>query len=335
MIHKIKALIIQNQELKLYTEEPEWYINIGVPICNYDYTKKHQKEVYDIVLRVGYLFASSNIYSERIKLQDFEKFYLQHENDYLNNLNSLSELYAEVLMYQQDNQVPEGFYAVVYVGGGTVDIATFHKFFSKENGSEVECITQEIEALGVESLITRNANNADSEDEREIVRKYLCTAVLNYNSEFDSMWNLDCPSVNRHCFLLNRRLFRTAYGKCLIEAKEKLRSEMNKQIQNKQSLHCFLLGGGRGLTFYSQTINYMAGVHKRAGLPKEVISDVNEYIQNNSDLVEKDNRLIISQMLAQPYEKIPPIANMPWNFEIEKPKYAPDELVDVDQKYPK
>lgn len=335
LIHKIETIILRNPELKLYSEEPEWYINIGVPICNYDNTKSHQKEVYDIVLKVGFQFARDSLFSENISITEFEKFYIQHENDYLNNLNSLSELYAEVLMYQQDNQVPAGFYAVVDVGGGTVDIATFHKFFSAEYGSEVECITQEIEALGVESLISRNANNADSKEEREIIRNYLCTAVLNYNSDFDSMWNIDCSSLNKHCFFLNRRLFRAAYGKCLIEAKEKLRSEMNEQIRNKQKLHCFLLGGGKSLPFYSQTINYMSTYHERAGLPKEIISDVNEYINNNPNLKEKDSRLLISQMLAQPFEKIPKIKNMPWNFEKQNPREVTDDSVDVDQRYPK
>ncbi len=335
LIRIIKAEIVKNPELSNYFSEPEWYINIGVPIGNYDETDKIHKNVYNVVLNVGYQFASSSTFSQKIDLKKFEEFYVQHEKDYLSNLNSISELYAEILMYHQDNQVPEGFYAIVDVGGGTVDIATFYKYISKDYGTEVECISQKVESLGVESLINKSANNADSEEEREIVRKYLCTAVLNYNSEFNSMWNLDCPSLNKHCFLLNRRLFRTAYGKCLMEAKEKLRSEMNKQIMNKQNLHCFLLGGGKSLPFYSQTINYMAGVHTRSGLPKEVISDVNEYINNNPDLETKDSRLLISQMLAQPFEKIPPIKNMPWNFEKQKPREVPYIFVDVDQRYPK
>lgn len=336
LIRIIKAEIVKNPELSNYSSEPEWYINIGVPIGNYDETDKIHKNVYNVVLNVGYQFASSSTFSQKIDLKKFEEFYVQHEKDYLSNLNSISELYAEILMYHQDNQVPEGFYAIVDVGGGTVDIATFYKYISKDYGTEVECISQKVESLGVESLINKSANNADSEEEREQIREYLIDSTLNYNNDDYKIHNIGSPYINGHCLYLNRRLFRTAYGTCLMEAKKKQRSLMSAQAKNKQKLCCFLLGGGKSLQFYSQAIQHMAYAHSKAGFPPEVITDIKEYINNNPDLKVKSNRLIISQMLAQPYEKIPPIRDMPWHFDMtEEERVSEEDLPDVDQLYPK
>ena len=336
LINIIKQEIVKNPELANYATEPEWYINIGVPIGNYDETDKIHKDVYNMVLNVGYQFSSSDIFSEKINLKEFEQYYLKHEKDYLNNLNSISELYAEILMYQQDNQVPEGFYAIVDVGGGTVDIAMFYKHISKEDGTEVECISQKVEALGVESLINKIANNADSDYDREQIREYLIDSKMNYNNDDYGIRDLKSPYINRHNLYLNRRLFRTAYGSCLMEGKKKQRSRMRAQVNNKQELKCFLLGGGKSLQFYHQAIGHMAGAHLNAGFPQEVISDISEYINNNPDLKVKGNRLIISQMLAQPYEKIPPIKDMPWHFDMtEEERMADIDMPDVDQLYPK
>ena len=335
IIRIIKQEILKNPELQNYSAEPEWYINIGVPIDNYNVANKEHKNIYNKVLNVGYQFSSSELFSQTISLKEFEYFYHTHENDYLNNLNSISELYAEILMYQQDNQVPEGFYAIVDVGGGTIDIATFHKSVSKENGAEVECISQKVESLGVESLINRIANNADSEEEREQIREYLIDSKLDFNNDDYGIKNLDSPYINKHCLYLIRKYCRTAYGSCLMEAKRKQRALMREQKEKGNQLKCFLLGGGQSLSFYEQAIGHMASAHSNAGFPKEEITDIREYIRNNSNLRIKDNRLVISQMLAQPYEKIPEIKDMPWHFEETEETYVGDSMPDVDQLYPK
>lgn len=121
-----------------------------------------------------------------------------------------------------------------------------------------------------------------------------------------------------------------------MEAKKKQRSLMSAQAKNKQKLCCFLLGGGKSLQFYSQAIQHMAYAHSKAVFPPEVITDIKEYINNNPDLKVKSNRLIISQMLAQPYEKIPSIKDMPWHFDMtEEERISEEDLPDVDQLYPK
>lgn len=336
LIRIIKQEIVKNPELANYSTEPEWYINIGVPIGNYDETDKVHKDVYNVVLNVGYQFSSSPDFSERINLEQFQTFYLQHEKDYLSNLNSISELYAEILMYHQDNMVPEGFYAIVDVGGGTVDVATFYKYISKEEGTQVECISQKVESLGVESLINKIANNADSEEDREQIREYLIETKMNYNNDDHSIRDLKSPYINRHSLYMIRKQFRTVYGACLMEAKKKRRALMAEQKNNAQPLKCFLLGGGRNLSFYSHAIGHMAAAHNNAGFPQEQIVDIRTYIQNNPDLKVKGNRLIISQMLAQPYEKIPPIKDMPWHFDMTEEERMDDyDKPDVDQLYPK
>lgn len=135
---------------------------------------------------------------------------------------------------------------------------------------------------------------------------------------------------------LIRKQFRTVYGSCLMDAKKKRRVLMAEQKDNAHPLKCFLLGGGKDLSFYSQAIRHMAWAHNNAGFSQEEIVDIKKYIQNNTDLKVKENRLIISQMLAHPYEKIPPIKDMPWHFDITEEVRMDDyDKPDVDQLYPK
>ena len=75
------------------------------------------------------------------------------------------------------------------------------------------------------------------------------------------------------------------------------------------------MGGARSIEFYRASIEYMKKVQERAGIPFFKDSDVFDYIGRNTRLeIRNDQRLVISQMLAQPFEMIPEIDNMPWNL---------------------
>ncbi len=69
------------------------------------------------------------------------------------------------------------------------------------------------------------------------------------------------------------------------------------------------------MQFYRTSIEYMKKAQERAGIPFFKDSDVFDYIGRNTRLeIRNDQRLVISQMLAQPFELIPEIDNMPWDF---------------------
>ena len=54
-----------------------------------------------------------------------------------------------------------------------------------------------------------------------------------------------------------------------------------------------------------------------AGIPFFKDSDVFDYVGRNTRLeIRNDQRLVISQMLAQPFEMIPEITHMPWDLKV-------------------
>ena len=80
-------------------------------------------------------------------------------------------------------------------------------------------------------------------------------------------------------------------------------------------MHVFVMGGARSVEFYTSSIEYMKNVQKNAGIPFFKDADVYDYAGRNTRLeIRNDQRLVISQMLAQPFEMIPEINNMPWDF---------------------
>lgn len=85
------------------------------------------REVFSEVLHVGWEFSKTKAGEERTtSLEDLDNFYSENKTiSDPEHLNCIPELYAEVLLYYQDRNVPEGLYCVVDIGGGTVDIALF------------------------------------------------------------------------------------------------------------------------------------------------------------------------------------------------------------------
>ena len=69
------------------------------------------------------------------------------------------------------------------------------------------------------------------------------------------------------------------------------------------------------MTFYRTSIDYMKKAQEAAGIPFFKDADVFDYIGRSTRLqIRNDQRLVISQMLAQPYEMIPEIDKMPWDL---------------------
>jgi len=80
-------------------------------------------------------------------------------------------------------------------------------------------------------------------------------------------------------------------------------------------MHVFVMGGARDVVFYRSSIEHMKKAQGTAGIPFFKDDDVFDYVGRNTRLeIRNDQRLVISQMLAQPYEMIPEIDKMPWDL---------------------
>src|SRR5574344_535723 len=330
IISIIKDAVRNNSVLVSDLSDINWYINMGVPV-----TENNDSDViYKTVLNVAGAFAEKNPTAKSVNLLEFDKFFSEYKNTKNNNLNTLPELYAEILLYQQDNSIPAGFYSVIDVGGGTVDISTFLKTIDTDcNGTEIECISQSVESLGFDSLSSTILRNKLTES-KDDVKRFLAQTYIDY-------YMVDKPDDVRNVVpdnLIDYRIFydcitrfRTAYGKCLFSAKERQPALMNQQVRAGQPMRYFLVGGAKKIPFYKLIIKRMITAHTKAGIPDAVEGNILRYLNNNVNLeVRNNSRLLISQMLAQPFEKIPALKNMPWNFGNQQ---IPVEKVDLRAQY--
>ena len=77
------------------------------------------------------------------------------------------------------------------------------------------------------------------------------------------------------------------------------------------------MGGARSVGFYHDAVAYMSLCHANGWTcyPGSCEDDMVRFMQGKANLDVNDNpRLLISQMLAQPFEKMPELSGQPWHF---------------------
>lgn len=336
VILKIKETVTENSKRN---GKFEWFINMGVPILE----TGEKINIYKTVLTVAYQYAEQYPQGINANLFELDKFFEENKGDENPNLNVLPELYAEIFSFVQNKDIGEGFYAVVDVGGGTTDIATFYKQFTKENGVKVSCISQKVCKLGFDSLCSK-VSQMQNENAVKEIKRYLKNCSIRYfdldNSEQLSKYNIPTP-IDAKKFYDCIDDFRKAYGKCLWEAREKQEELMKEMIFAKEPLRYFVMGGAKKVTFYKHNIERLAYAQKNAGVPNAKKDNILRYLKNESVFEVHHPRLLISQMLAQPYEMMPPLDNLPEDFvPLPNPTYPrvsmKERLDDIlNERYPK
>ncbi len=258
-----------------------WYVNMGVPVS--DFAAK-PKPVYDEVLNVAWKLVEQGLLADEMELGRVDQLYNQwiDHSTWSNRLNTVPELYAEIIMFLQDRTVDSGFYSVVDIGGGTVDLAVFFKRIDAyTHRVEISCVAQDVCPLGYEMY---------KHVVGEVAAKKMC---------------------------------QKSYGELVDKAYHNYRPEMQKAKNRRNEIVHFYMGGARNVPFYRSCIEGMWPVHERAWscYPGAVVQDIVRYMRNKAYLEVDDNsRVVISQMLAQPFEKIPELTGQPWNFD-KAPRY--------------
>lgn len=316
LITIVRKKICEKHELTI--DEVDWYVNMGVPVGKTSGSQPQVKPIYDEVLQVAWAWANGE-HSKKttIALTEFDMFYAKNRTRHVENLQTIPELYAEVLAYQQDNNIPEGFYAVVDIGGGTVDMAVFLKEVVKGRGAKVYCIAHEVSSEGLESIVS-NVIEGDFRKSRA-VRNCLLNRNVNFNilgdvSLSDERIKISYPSKR---LIQAIRNFKKSYGECLLKARDVKIAKMLEEVKNGGVLRYFLMGGGKDVSFYNQLIKRMIELHGTVlnSMVRYQQGYLRDYIKNSVNLECKDDdRLLISQMLAQPYDNIPQLDGVPWDF---------------------
>lgn len=252
-------------------------VNMGVPFENFYQEEnknsegKYQDILEDAILLAGGCKVKAILPQNQVLINNLDSVYseMQDKKAKLNwVVNVYPELAAELLLYHQSDFVKDGVYAIIDIGGGTVDMALFQKKTDNTlKNPNMYCLAQKVLPYGVEIL--QNAPDTISDKQFKLVFSQMLKDSKNY---FD---------VNY--------------------------SQYNK-------IDVFFLGGGSSNSWYINNIKNMAVEHKleRAGIPNLTFSrSINDFIQSEEKLLRKNQRLIISQMLARHRDEINNVKGYP------------------------
>ena len=309
VIHTVREAVNKSFSNTVLNDNTSWYINMGVPLeAHKDDTRAF---LYKKVLEIAYLFEQRYHGETEISIHELDDFFVEHIEESNPHMNILPEIYAEVLLYQQYLNTPAGFYTVVDIGGGTEDIATFLKTTDRF-GEKVECLAQNVIGYGYDSISEKIVHSITKTSIQKA--KSFMNKKINFNNEAELRENTP-REVNFDALLDARKQCRTLFGTCVQRAR-KTREEILKQtVSAHLPMHVFIMGGARDVEFYRASIEHMKKAQMAAGIPFFKDADVFDYVGRNTRLeIRNDQRLIISQMLAQPYEMIPEIDKMPWDL---------------------
>lgn len=253
-------------------------VNMGVPLENFYNEKNRQnKDLYSEILENAVTLAGGSKIKARLpenqvllsNLDDVYSEILCKKAELNWKVHVFPELAAELLLYHESKFVHDGLYAVIDVGGGTVDIALFQKQTDSITKEPVmDCVGQKVLPYGIEVKETLQ----NLQETRKLLQNEFC------------------------CILM----------------KAKQSSKINFHFFN--NINLFFLGGGANDVWYTDGIKKCISEHRldRANLAFNFNQNINIYIQNEEMLIEKNQRLVISQMLARHAD------------EITKPKGFPD-----------
>lgn len=253
-------------------------VNMGVPLENfYKEENKNNKGMYQDILENAILLAggckvSAILPQNQVLISNFDSVYTEMQNKKAKLkdnwfVNVYPELAAELLLYHKSKFVADGVYAIIDIGGGTVDMALFQKLtsFSTKNPN-MYCLAQKVLPYGIEIL--QKAPDTISS--------------LKFKQEFSTM---------------------------ITESKNYL----DVNYENYKKIDVFFLGGGANNTWYLNNILNMYYEFKleRYNIPKFVTRSIDAFIHPEDSLIIKNQRLIISQMLARHRDEIENVKGFP------------------------
>jgi hypothetical protein len=296
LIKETKAYIIRHYANKFTIK---WNINMGVPIDNYD---DQNKSLYDKILRLAIKLSDCNTITENnCPLEFLDGFFHENRNISIPRFkeslfNPLPELYAECLYFLQDRNVLDGVYAVVDVGGGTVDMAVIHK----ESSNTFSIVSKDIQPLGIEILAHNISINTGAYNN---IKKAL------QDNNFERSIELNKEKEREFAKSMSEMFARLAMD---VKNKQWPRKALIKQ---KGNLPVILCGGGAKYKWYEDCIRDTRGrlrpCLKNVGYTLDIMSA--EKLIGTSRV--ENHRLIIARCLAQRIDDIPEISGFPWHFE--------------------
>ena len=293
---------------RLDFEIDQWYITMGVPIDNFE-NENHQ--LYDRLLILADRL-STELKNYSISMDDLCGYYFDDQNvkipeSQTSNLNTLPELYAESLVFLQNRKVMTGIYALVDIGGGTVDMAIMFK----EEPNKFSIVSKIIRPLGIDII----ANNIiDDPNKIEHIK-----SALKEKKKLAELLYISKGKENEYKEMFKQAFATVAYD---IKKRNAWNNARLEQYLNNRTLPIFICGGGANHKWYED------GILQTKEQLKPIISDVHGLkleIESVDKLLPEginNHRLLIANTLARPIETIPPLEGYPWHFKNPNPYSA-------------
>lgn len=245
-------------------------INMGAPIDNFigDENVKNGKIYNKIIHSAKEMVQCDLLENYSCDLQKIQDYFGCIKNESTNNI--LPELYAETCTYLAHTNTADGLYAIIDIGGGTVDIGIFEK-----RGVEIFVRVKEIWCNGVEVLIAKTHDKSGLDT--DTIRRYISERNCNLNEDAIKFLNEQ------------KQEFNNIFNKVLSNLREyyALNKSISRYNENK-IINILICGGGANCEWYRKCIDF-----------NNLIED-NEF--NHEGIPNK--RLLISYALAQPLEDI-------------------------------
>lgn len=294
---------------KRQIDEDAWVVTMGVPIENY---KDKNNKCYDNTLLAADKFSS---YHKNVATMDaLDAVYNSVKGKKLSSsglLYTIPELYAESLTFLNSNNTTEGIYALLDIGGGTMDIGFFMKVHQSSDSDKIDYIAKAIEPLGVEVV----ANKIYSSN-IVMCKKYLKDPYKNsleINTDDNAMLKNEIAEVFR---------------RLVIAIKDNL--DIRHMLERTQGdLNIIFCGGGGTLRWYQDAILRGLSPLKNAFVFTEgkyswtkTSHSLSFNIIKTSELFDFEDgvseslkrRLLIAASLSQDVINTPQIAGFPWEF---------------------
>jgi hypothetical protein len=293
LINESKKYIINHFFNIMKNINIEWSITMGVPIDNYE---SNNKNLYDKILHIANSL-SNDFEKYSVDLPYIDTYYKEHEAMKIpkygeSQINTLPELYAESLAFLQNRNVANGVYALMDVGGGTVDLAVM----LKENQNEFSIISKAIRPLGIE--IVANGISARPKYVHKIKHD------LKTNKQLS---NLQYISIQKE------RAYKEELRRCFAELVMDLKDKNEAIRKQNGKLPVLICGGGANHKWYEDGV-----LQNRENLKRILVEELKLEILPVERLlpsnISVNHRLLIAQSLSQPIEYIPELYGFPWHF---------------------
>jgi hypothetical protein len=296
-------------------EIDQWYITMGVPIDNFE-NENHQ--LYDRLFILADKL-SAELTNNAILINNLYKYFLNKQNIQIpefstSNLNTLPELYAESLAFLQNRNVMTGVYALVDIGGGTVDMAIMFK----EAPNKFSIVSKIIQPLGIDIIANNIIDNPNKiEQVKYVLKKRKNLAELSYISR---------EKENEY-----KEMFKQAFATVVVDTNKKnvLSNAKHVLYLNNRTLPVIICGGGANHKWYEDGV-LQTGWEQL----KRIISDERglklkiEPVDKLLPKSIKNHRLLIAYILAHPIESIPFLAGYPWHFQEINPTSVTEDAYD-------